>query len=283
MWLRTPFPGSLTCGVGPGDAAVVQPRLALIQSTMLAAFAASTTDNYVKAGNLFYTWLRMELPPTWSGVLLGMPGGEMKALGLAYMADMMLAGRCYSSLNAYRSWLAAWFRGNGYAPPPTSDHDFLRFMHGAQNKLRKRSRHRSALTWDLIVRLLGVWLTWGVGKNYMLFVVVAYTFALRFGETVQLQWPAIWDLGVTVQLNVPAFKNWKEVTSVVLSRGHIPDSAMAVMGADWPSDILTSVRQVEMSRLIKKAWSILASRAGTRSTVPSMGAASTSAVATGWR
>ena len=194
----------------------------------------------------------MELPPTWSGVLLGMPGGEMKALGLAYMADMMLAGRCYSSLNAYRSWLAAWFRGNGYAPPPTSDHDFLRFMHGAQNKLRKRSRHRSALTWDLIVRLLGVWLTWGVGKNYMLFVVVAYTFALRFGETVQLQWPAIWDLGVTVQLNVPAFKNWKEVTSVVLSRGHILDSAMALMGADWPSDILTSVKQVEMNRLIKK-------------------------------
>ena len=113
MWLRTPFPGSLTCGVGPGDAAVVQPRLALIQSTMLAAFAASTTDNYVKAGNLFYTWLRMELPPTWSGVLLGMPGGEMKALGLAYMADMMLAGRCYRPTARSMPTAHGWQHGSG--------------------------------------------------------------------------------------------------------------------------------------------------------------------------
>ena len=124
-------------------------------------------------------------------------------------------------------------------------------MAGLERLTKARSKKREALTWDLLVRLITLLLRGNVGLNVILFMLVQHVFGLRFGECSQLPWPCVVRSGPTLQIEVPAFKNWDTTTCAILPLSTIPPVCLELFALPWPATVLTSVNQTTLNTYIK--------------------------------
>jgi hypothetical protein len=171
--------------------------------------------------------------------------------------DLATAGRAYASVNQVRSWAALFVKTRGMYVW-TDEPVFKEFMTGMKALLRNRTTYREAITWDMLARLIQWMVLAGYGWDYIVPLCYAYCWAIRGGELLVLpDLPCVADLGPTLHLSVPAFKQWKQATSCIIPKKTVPGTLYKIISHPWPRDILRVVPRRKLNTAIQQGATVL--------------------------